>query len=130
MNDNYLNETLPRWQFWKEYLIEQLERYTERFEKGDFFCCLSDKKTEEIKKVNTEMIEKIKGIKNRTDFGKIPDEVTKWKDNIKDILDWNDYEYAGVFWEDVTDEYKLSSWLNIGTLACAIYHKTNKEITK
>ena len=37
MDDNYLDEVLPRWQFWKEYMIEQLGRYTERFEEGGFF---------------------------------------------------------------------------------------------
>ena len=129
MDDNYLNKVLPRWQFWKEYLIEQLEEYTARSEEGGF-CCLSDDKIEKIKKVNTEMIEKIKGIKNRTDFEKVPDEIMKWKENIKDICDWKDCDYAGAFWEDVADEYKLSSWLNIGTLAYAIHHKTNKETTK
>jgi hypothetical protein len=76
------------------------------------------------------MIEKIKGIKNRTDFEKVPDEVMKWEENIKDICDWKDCYYAGAFWEDVTDEYKLSSWLNIEILAYAIYHKTNGGVTK
>lgn len=130
MNDDYLNEVLPRWQFWKEYLIEQLGRYAERFEEGGYLYYISDKEVEKIKKINTEMIEKIKGIKNRTDFEKVPDEIMKWKENIKDIYDWKDCGYAGAFWEDVTDEYKLSSWLNIGTLAYEIYHKTNKEIRK
>ena len=32
MDDDYMNEVLPRWQFWKEYLITKLGNYKEAFE--------------------------------------------------------------------------------------------------
>lgn len=130
MDDNYLDEVLPRWKFWKECLIEQLEKYAASFEGEHFLYDLSDEETEKIKKINAEMIEKIKEIKSRTDFEKITDGIVTWNENIKDICSWKDYDYAGVFWEDVTNEYKLSSWLNIENLARVICHEANKEIMK
>lgn len=130
MDDNYLDEVLPRWQFLKEYLIEQLERYTERFEGKNVNFDLSDKEIEKIKKINKEMIEKIKGIKSRTVFEEIADEIMMWREWMVGICGLKDYNYAGAFFDDVTDEYKLSSWLNIENLAYAMYRETNKEITK
>lgn len=126
MDDNYLDEVLPRWKFWKEYLIEQLERYSERFEERGWFCELSDKEIEKIKEINAEMIEKTKGIKSRIGWGEITDELTRWRNDIKDVCNWRDCDYAGVFWEDIINEHKLSNWLAL-TDFCDMMNKKNEQ---
>lgn len=130
MGNNYLDEVLPRWQFWKEYLIAKLENYKEACESKDGNWGLSAEKLEKIEKMNAEMIEKVKEIKSRTDLEKIQNEISKWMENLKDCCDWQDPEPAGVYWEDVDNEDKLSSWLSIKWFPYTMNYETNKKITK
>lgn len=130
MDDDYLDEVLPRWQFWKEYLIAKIENYKEAFESKGGTWGLSVEQIEKIKKMSSEMIEKVKEIKSRTDLEKIQNEISKWMENLEVCCDWQDPEPAGVYWEDVINENKLSSWLSIKWFSCTMNHETNKEITK
>lgn len=130
MDNNYLDEVLPRWQFWKEYLITKLGNYKEAFESEDGHWGLSAEKLEKIEKMNAEMIEKVKEIKSRTDLEKIQNEISKWMENLNDCCNWQDPEPAGVYWEDVINEDKLSSWLSIKWFPYTMNRKGNKEITK
>lgn len=127
MDDNYLDEVLPRWKFWKEYLIAKLENYKEAFESKDGHWGLSDEQIEKIEKMNAEMIEKVKEIKSRTDLEKIQKETIKWMRNLKDCCDWEDPEPAGVYWEDVDNEDKLSSWLSIKWFLYTMNSKHTKK---
>ena len=130
MDDNYLDEVLPRWQFCKEYLIEQLKIYKKAFENKDGNWGLSDEKFEKIEKMNAEMMEKVKEIKSRTDLEKIRNKIRKWMRNLNDCCDWKDPNPAGVYWIDVDNENKLSSWLSIKWFLYTMNYETNKETTK
>jgi len=126
MDDNYLDELLPRWQFWKEYLIAKLKNYKEAFESKDGHWGLSAEKLEKIEKMNAEMIEKVKEIKSRTDLEKIQNEISKWMKNLNDCCNWEDPEPAGVYWIDVDNGDKLSNWLAL-TDFCDMMNKKNEQ---
>lgn len=132
MDDNYYNEVLPRWKFWKEYLIAKLENYDKEFgEEKEEFYGLSVEMVKEIKKLNAEMIEKVKEIKSRTDLEKISNEIQGWGGNVEKCCNWKDPNASGVYWIDVDNSDKLLSWLGLVDF-CEMMDKKerNKEITK
>lgn len=132
MDDDYMNEVLPRWQFWKEFLIAKLEGYDKEFreEKKESYG-LSVEMVKEIKKLNAEMIEKVKEIKSRTDLEKISNEIQGWEENVEKCCNWEDPNASGVYWIDVDNADKVSSWLGLIDF-CEMMDKKerNKEITK
>lgn len=71
MDDNYLDEVLPRWQFWKEYLIAQLEEYMRLLAENSA-----------IFKVCTETLEKIEKVETAKDLKKIPEEIKNWEEKV------------------------------------------------
>lgn len=106
MDDNYLNKTLPRWQFLKEYLIEQTEDFRKEFDE-ELFWVFND---------FTEVIEKIKKVENAKSLEKISKNIGKDLKKIKKKWDLDEESFEGVYWRDVTNCFKLHAWLNITRL--------------
>lgn len=104
MDDNYLDEVLPRWQFWKEFLIAKMEDYKEGF-KGEY--------PEAFKKC-AEMIKKIKKVENAESLEEIAEEARKFIRSMERDLELPPEEYAGIFHADVnvTSYDKVSAWVN------------------
>lgn len=115
MDDDYLNEVLPRWQFWKEYLIEQLEEYMRLLTEnsGIFKAC-------------TEMLEKIEKVETAKDLRKIPEEIENWK---KKVLECSRRERYPSNFYPIADG-RLLNMLNLSGFSYMINKQTNKEITK
>ena len=113
MDDDYLDEVLPRWQFWKEYLISQMEDFREEFDE-DF---------PEAFKELTKIIKKIKKVENAKSLEKISKKIEEDLEKIKKKCDLSEEGFEGVYWIDVANDYKLHAWLNITRLYRMINRK-------
>lgn len=113
MNDNYLDEVLPRWQFWKEYLIAQMEDFREEFDE------IFTEASEELAKI----IKKIKKVENAKSLEKISKNIEEDLEKIKKEFHFHEEEFEGVYWIDVANDYKLHAWLNITRLYRMINRK-------
>lgn len=78
MNNDYMDEVLPRWQFCKEFLITQTEDFAEEFVEED---------PEVVKKL-AKIIEKIKKTKNAKDLEKILKKIKEDLIKIEKNLIW------------------------------------------
>jgi hypothetical protein len=115
MDDNYLDEVLPRWQFWKEYLITIMEDYQRAF-KWDM----------DIYKLCSEMIEKIREIESAEKLKEIVGEIREMQTAITKSSDCKEDEYKGVYWSHVLDDCVLMCWLNMdymGYFVANVKHK-------
>lgn len=113
MDNNYLDEVLPRWQFWKEYLITQMEDFREEFDE-DF---------PEVFKKLTKVIEKIKKVENAKSLEKISKKIGEDLKKIKEECNLCSEGFEGVFLMDVVNDYKLHAWFNITRLDKMITRK-------
>lgn len=113
MDDSYLDEVLPRWQFWKEYLISQMEDFREEFEE-DF---------PEVFKKLTKVIEKIKKVENAKSLEKISKKIEEDLEKIKEECNLRSEGFEGVYWIDVVNDFKLHAWFNITGLDKMITRK-------
>lgn len=113
MDDDYMNEVLPRWQFWKEYLIAQMEDFSEEFDEDFPDVC------KELDKI----IKKIKKVENAKGLEKISKKIDKDLIKIKKECDLCDEGFEGVFWIDVVNDFKLHAWFNITRLYRMINRK-------
>lgn len=100
-----MNEVLPRWRFWKECLVEQLEKYRESVKK-------EYPKILEI--FNDETVKKIEEANTAGSLKQVSKEIfeSMWSMYKK----FDDYEYMGVYESDVTNQDTLSSWLTMEDL--------------
>jgi alpha-L-fucosidase len=112
MNDEYINEVLPRWQFWKEHLIEQLEKYRESLKKEH---------PEILEIFDDEMVEKIEKAETAESLKQASEEV--WNTMWGLYKKFDDYEYEGVCEKAVTNRDTLSSWLDMENLTDEIIRK-------
>ena len=127
MDDNYYNEVLPRWKFWKEFLLTKLESYDKEFEEEkEEFYGLSVERVKKIKKLNAEIIEKVKKIKSKTDLEKISNEICGWTEEVEKCCNFKDPNASGVYWIDVDNGDKLSNWLAL-TDFCDMMNKKNEQ---
>lgn len=113
MDNNYLDEVLPRWQFWKEYLITQMEDFRKEFDEDFPDVC------KELDKI----IKKIKKVENAKSLEKISKKIGEDLEKIKKECDLSSEGFEGVYWIDVTNDYKLHAWLNITRLYGMIKRK-------
>lgn len=97
MDDSYLDEVLPRWQFLKKCLIEQLEECGSLF-KG---------KLPEIFYHCAEMIKEIEKTKTAESFKQVLGNVCVFISLI--IRGF----YNGIYEANITDKYRLESLFNI-----------------
>lgn len=105
MANDYINEVLPRWRFWKEFLIAQLERYRESVEEEypEILEIFDDETVEKLEKTNT--AEELKQVSKEI-FESM------WSMYKK----FHDYEYMGVYETDITNRDTLLSWLTMESL--------------
>jgi len=113
MDNNYLNEVLPRWQFLKEFLIAQMEYFREAF-KEEF---------PEVFKELAKVIEKIKKAENAKSLEKISKKLEEDLEKIPEKCGLSEDSYEGAFWVDVVNDFKSHSWFNITRLCRLIKRK-------
>lgn len=104
MNDNYLDEVLPRWQFWKERLVEQLGQYMKS-----------------LKETYPEVVEDCAKITNKIENARTSKGLKQTSaklDKFMDSLEKNfrNYDYEGVCETGVFDERRYASWLDMRDL--------------
>lgn len=123
MDDNYYNEVLPRWKFWKERLVEQLKAYQVVFKENNSEHFREE--NSEFFKDLAEIIEKTKEVETAENLKRAAEEIGEFTYSLMKNLE--EYEYAGVdYYEGVCDQIKLESWLNINDLV----YKIKTEIKK
>lgn len=116
MDDSYLDEVLPRWQFWKEYLLTIMEDYKRAF-KWDM----------DIYKLCSEMIEKIREIKSAERLKEVVGEIREMQTAITKTSDCREDEYKGVYWSHVLDDGVLMCWLNMDYMGYFVAEAKHKK---
>lgn len=115
MDDDCLDEVLPRWQFWKEYLIEQMEEYMSLLTEnsGIFKAC-------------TEMLEKIEKVETAKDLRKIPEEIKNWGEKVLECSrrEWYPSDCYPI------ENGRLLNMLNLSSFSDIINKQTNKQTKK
>lgn len=115
MDDNYLDEVLPRWQFLKECLVEQLGQYMES-----------------LKETYPEVVKDCAKITNKIEKARTPKSLKRASaelDKFMDSLEKNfrNYNYKGVCEIGVFDERRYVSWLNMRDLNIEINITKTKQ---
>lgn len=108
MDNDYVNEVLPRWRFWKECLVEHLEQYRESLKKYPEFS------SPEVSENCGEIIKKIEKAETAESLKQASEELNGFMSSL-----WREYydcEYEGVYEADVTNNDRLASWLGMDSL--------------
>lgn len=108
MDNDYVNEVLPRWRFWKECLVEQLEQYREGLKKHPEIS------VQEVSENFGEIIKKIKEAETPESLKQASEELNDFMTLL--LRKYDDYVCMGVYNMDVTNEDRLANWLGMGSI--------------
>lgn len=103
MDNDYVNEVLPRWRFWKECPVEHLEQYRESLKK------YPEISSPEVSENCGEIIKKIKEAKTPESLKQAVEELSCFMWVLR--REYDDCDCEGVYNTDVTNEDRLVNWL-------------------